>query len=169
MTIYVNPEYQILYDRIHEYLEYRDEGLYWKKNPGNWKTKLGNRIGHTDEEGYRITRFNKKSYKEHQLVFLYHHGYIPELIDHINRNKSDNRIENLREYTKFQNCHNRNLNINNKVSGHTGIIKRPNGKWHARINIKNKRHHLGTFNSIGEAIEVRKQAEIYYGVYNEKS
>lgn len=57
----------------------------------------------TDSDGYRLTSINYKKYYVHRLIYIYHYGDITDLtleIDHLNHNKSDNRIENLRLVTK---------------------------------------------------------------------
>ena len=81
-------------------------------------------------------------------------------IDHINRNKLDNRRENLRICTQQQNLQNKGIPTDN-TSGYTGVYKR-NNKWCARININKKQINLGTFNTFEEAKHARILAEIVY-------
>ena len=84
------------------------------------------------------------------------------VIDHINHNTLDNRKENLRICTLSENQHNRIPGKNN-VSGYVGVTPSPTpGKWVARIRVNYRTIHLGTFNTIEEAIEARKNAEIEY-------
>ena len=81
-----------------------------------------------------------------------------ELVDHEDWNKLDNRKSNLRVCTKSEN----NVNIkrkSNNTSGYTGVKQAPNGKWKSQISFKNNRIHLGTFETIEEAIIARKRAE----------
>jgi len=59
------------------------------------------------------------------LIFLYHHGYLPKFVDHIDGNKKNNRIENLREATKSQNAMNQKVSTRN-TSGIKGVM------WHKR-------------------------------------
>lgn len=88
------------------------------------------------------------------------------MVDHINGNRLDNRKINLRIVTPQQNAINISRRCDN-TSGHKGISwDKKSKKWHTYINIKTKRIHLGYFDSLEEAIEVRKQAEIeYFGEY----
>lgn len=60
-------------------------------------------VGTVSKEGYRRFSLSNRIFGVHQLVWLYHHGVIPPEIDHINQNKLDNSLENLREVTKAQN------------------------------------------------------------------
>ena len=89
-----------------------------------------------------------------------------EIVDHINRNKLDNRKCNLRICTYSQNQMNKCVQSNNK-SGYTGVRwdKRAK-KWKVQITVNKKQLHLGYYNDIEEAIKVRKKAEIeYFGEY----
>ena len=93
---------------IEEYVEYRDGGLYWKRLRGNRTNLLGRRVGCAHNNGYRQFRFDGTLALEHRAIWELHNGPIPDGldIDHINRDRSDNRIENLRLATRSQNCHN---------------------------------------------------------------
>lgn len=91
-----------------------------------------------------------------------------QIVDHINGNTLDNRIENLQVLTHRQNLTKQKINITNK-SGRPGVIfnkhlKSP--KWVAYIYINNKYKHLGYFNTFEEAATCRENAEnMYYGKY----
>ena len=80
--------------------------------------------------------------------------------DHINRNKLDNRRENLRICTQQENIWNQGVQKNN-TSGYTGVYKR-NNKWCARINVNGKQINLGTFITFEEAKQARMLAEVEY-------
>ena len=71
-------------------------------------------------KGYIHVKIKAKAFKAHRLVFLYHHGYLPECVDHIDGDKTNNRIENLRAATKEENCHNQKIRSTNK-SGYKGV------------------------------------------------
>ena len=88
-----------------------------------------------------------------------HHGYMPDQVDHINRNKKDNRIENLRECTTHENMCNQGLRKNNK-SGCKGVhFNKGKQAWEASITHKGSRDHLGSFKNIKDAIHARKESE----------
>jgi hypothetical protein len=87
------------------------------------------------------------------------------VVDHIDGNKLDNRRDNLRICTHQENDWNKTL-ISTNTSGVTGVTKTKWNTWEARIQVKGKKIHLGTFKTKEEAIQTRRQAEIdYYGGY----
>jgi hypothetical protein len=71
-------------------------------------------------KGYIHVKIKTKAFKAHRLVFLYHHGYLPECVDHIDGDKTNNKIENLRAATKEENCRNQKIRSTNK-SGYKGV------------------------------------------------
>lgn len=112
------------------------------------------------ERRYISTKIKGRGYRLHRLIFLFHHGYLPKQIDHINRDCLDNRIENLREVTPSQSAINRGIFSNNK-SGYTGVIwDRIHLKWTSYININNKRTTLGYYNNKEDAIASARGARI---------
>jgi hypothetical protein len=85
-------------------------------------------------------------------------------IDHINGNRQDNRIENLRDVPRSLNQRNSKLQNNNR-SGVSGVFWRAN-RWEARIYlVSGQRKHLGRFKTFEEAVAVRKQAEMECGYH----
>ena len=131
-------------------------GLIWKKT--------GKKAGSQDHPGYRRVYIAGLTYREHHVVWLWHHGELPNcIIDHINRIKDDNRIENLRKSDPHSNNMNRSL-MSNNTSGHTGV-KLVGKKWYAEITINKKTNRLGSFTDKQKAILARKEAEKkYYGI-----
>jgi hypothetical protein len=135
-------------EEAHRLFEYKDGALYWKEMV---TTRTGNRVGKIagsiHKHGYRIISVHGRQYKVHRLMFLYHHGYIPEFIDHINGIKDDNRIENLREATRTQNYQNRFVQKNNTF-GVKGVSKQKNSpNWRCRISYGGRLHELAGFKS----------------------
>ena len=121
-------------------LEYRDGGLFWIK--AGKRRKVGDRAGCLLSDGYRRIRLEGKPYKEHRLIYLIHNSVwditdLSQEIDHINRIKDDNRIENLRVVTRQEN------NFNTNVKGYCWDKEKQ--KWKARIRINGKYKHLGYF------------------------
>ncbi|AYN94438.1 hypothetical protein EAW52_10940 [Pseudomonas sp. LTJR-52] len=82
--------------------------------------KAGEIAGTVRPDGYRQISIDNKTYLEHQLIMLVSLGYLPELIDHLNGDKADNRLENLRPATSCLNARNQRLSAANK-SGATGV------------------------------------------------
>jgi hypothetical protein len=133
-----------LYNYLHETFQYQDGELYYKKSP-NFRIVLGQKAGGTNSNGYIIIEIKQKSYKAHRLIFLYHNGYLPEFIDHIDQNKQNNNIENLREVTKSENKYNTKKYKTN-TSGYKGVsYHKASKKWAACIRINKKDIWLGLF------------------------
>lgn len=129
--------------------EYRDGGLYWKHDRGS-NAKAGNRAGRLLQTGYRSVHVSGRRYQEHRLVYLWHHCFMPTQIDHINRIKSDNRIENLRATN--HSCNQINTNYKGSQSGFRGVRFVPStGKWAARIYQNSREIRIGTFLTPEEA------------------
>lgn len=136
---------------------YKNGDLYFKEHSPMWDTPIGNL-----SRGYYTCNIDNVSYLKHRLIYLMFYGELPELLDHIDRNSLNNRIENLRPADKKINSINRNLQSNNK-SGYRGISWNKNSeKWEIYITVNNKRKALGLKNTLEEAVEVRKQAEEKY-------
>lgn len=149
-------------ERLKEVLRYDLEtGVFrWACAIGN-RAKEGAVAGCLRSDGYCFIRIDGHPYAAHRLAWLYMHGVWPNLhIDHINRVRSDNRIENLREATRAQNQGNLPRYRNN-TSGIKGVslMKRDN-KWRASIRVNGKPKNLGHFNTKEEAAEVYRKAAI---------
>lgn len=101
---------------LKEYFDYKDGILYCRKPQNNSKMRIGDKVGHLViyKDGQRKIRCKILGhlYLASRLIFLYHKGYLPVCVDHMNHNPSDNQIENLRAATKQENCRNRRPNKN---------------------------------------------------------
>jgi len=107
----------------------------------------------------------KRQFSLHRLAWLYVHGELPEFIDHVNHNRSDNRIDNLRSVTRVENNRNKSISKHN-TSGVLGVSwHKRQEKWVAGIKVDYKKKHLGSFTDINDAIRARKEAEIKYGFH----
>lgn len=116
--------------------------------------------------GYYIIGIRPKVYLAHRVVWAIHYGAWPDgEIDHIDGDKLNNKIENLRVVDGATNRRNMPTQKNN-TSGHAGISVK-NGKWIARIGggQRGKRIYLGTFQTLGEAVAARKAAEQKFGYH----
>ena len=139
--------------------------LIWKKEISN-KVKAGDIAGCKGSRGYCYITINKKNYLAHRLVYLMHKGYLPRTLDHINGQREDNRIENLRPASLSQNAHNRKINTNNK-SGYKGVcFHTKSKKWLAQICHNNKNMSLGFYDTPEEAdAVVRAAREELHGAF----
>lgn len=115
-----------------------------------------------DSFGYPCSSIGGKSVRLHRVI----HPEVPKgmVVDHINRNKLDNRRCNLRVVTQRENCHNSSLRSTNK-SGVTGVfLDKRVGRWRAQIYHGGKVIHVGIFDCFDDAVKARKDAEVkYYG------
>lgn len=119
--------------------------------------RLGAEVGYVDWAGYRSVILLGCRIKYHRVVWLIHHGYLPEgNIDHINGVKDDNRIENLRIATAAQNVHNRIRT--GKYA--TGVYKGRQGRYIARIEHNGRKVYLGYYDTEAEAAAAYAGASI---------
>ena len=108
----------ISHDYVLSAFEYQDGNLIRKTGRVN---EIGQIAGCVHKgKGYIHVKIKAKAFKAHRLVFLYHHGYLPECVDHIDGDKTNNKIENLRAATKEENCRNQKIRSTNK-SGYKGV------------------------------------------------
>ena len=128
----------------------------WKARAENYATSqrfAGKKSGCPSKSGYLRMMVNGKLYYCHRLAWLYMTGRWPKAdIDHINRNRSDNRWCNLREASRSQNNVNAGMRKNN-TSGLKGAFFCQDKKkqWQAKIGLNGKGKHLGYFNTKEEA------------------
>ncbi len=137
--------------------------LIWKKVLSN-RTKAGALCGaNIDSKGYGRVCFDGKQYRAHRVVWALFYGQEPnQQIDHINGNKLDNRISNLRLANNAENSRNCKLSKNNS-SGITGVVfHKTANKWLAQIMLNRKNHYLGLYDTIEAAAKARKKAETQY-------
>ena len=149
---------------LKELLEYKDGGLYWKVKPAA-RVTIGDRFGaYNKRDRYRTGAVYNKPYREHRLIYLYHYGCIPDILDHINGVRDDNRIENLRASSHSDNGKNRGSNRNN-TSGHQGVSwHRPLSKWRVQLNVNGKNKHFGYFEDFDLACLLSDEIKsLYYG------
>lgn len=120
--------------------------------------------------GYRSIKIDQTVYYAHRLAWLWTHGEWPTgYLDHINLDRSDNRICNLRLATHSQNSFNRKLLSNNK-SGFQGVCWIKSAKrWRASIRTNGRRINLGQFRTLEEASAAyRDAAETHFGDFANK-
>jgi hypothetical protein len=131
-----------------------------------WRS-TGKITGCITRYGYLETQLDKRRYRLHRLAWLYVYGKWPiDCIDHKNRVRTDNTIENLREATRAQNRQNLTLDTRNK-SGVRGVsFDFLNKKWRASISINGKTKNLGRYKLKEDAAKAYKKAASVYHTHN---
>ena len=122
---------------------------------------LSSYVWHVDPNGYVIGRVDGVTTKMHRFLLRLDNGGAEE-VDHINRDKLDNRRSNLRIATRSENCFNRGIQSTN-TSGYIGVYKHVQmNKWCAQMNKDGHRMYLGYYDSIDDAVSARRAAELQY-------
>lgn len=139
-------------DFLKSILDYDENtGIFkWKIHKNGMKQ---DRIaGSLHPQGYINIGINKIYYLAHRLAWKYVYGNDPVVIDHINGNKSDNRISNLRDCSKRENCQNMELHREGKMPGvHQDTRINGSGRWIAKIWVGNDPRRIGTYDTYEEA------------------
>jgi len=141
---------------LKELFTYKDGMLFYKtKGRG---IKVGERSGNLNKDGYRHLGIKGHSYAEHRLIFLFHKGYVPEFVDHIDTIKDNNMIDNLRGCTKSQNCMNSKVRLN--ITGVKGLGYRENLEkpWITQLLCEGKYVLNKSFYTKEEAVEALEKA-----------
>ncbi|MDH0157327.1 HNH endonuclease [Stutzerimonas stutzeri] len=155
----------ISHEKLVEIMHYSPEtGVFTRRKKVN---QMPTEAGSTDKQGYRRIHLLGKVYRAHRLAWFYLTGEWPSAeIDHINGDRSDNRISNLRQCTHQQNNHNQPIRRNNR-SGVKGVHwDRRLQKWHAQVCLNFKVHHVGHFDDLSEAaLAVMDQRKKLHGEF----
>lgn len=144
---------EVTQDRLKAMFDYREDGnLIRKHSIGGNGNKAGRVIGtkpkNNRDNRYSATTIHGEHWCVHKLIYLYHYGYVPKQLDHINCDTSDNRIENLREASSSENMMNRRIFSNNK-SGHKGVSwSKSHGKWFVYMNVDKVRKNFGHYDDL---------------------
>lgn len=140
-------------EQVMENLTYNPETgeLFWRKT-GKGRPPLGTPAGVINALGYRTIGLAGKRHYAHRIAWLIHYGWWPSnQIDHINGDRADNRITNLRECSHAENQLNRHAPRPNK-HGFKGVDVCPkSGRFRARVVVRKKKHNLGYFDTAEEA------------------
>jgi len=146
---------------------YIDGDLFWKEKPSK-RDPAGMKAGSLRNDGYIGIYINGTYHFAHRVIWEMFNGVIPSnlCIDHINRNRSDNRLNNLRLSTFQQNHFNRSKQSNNR-SGFKGVSwHKQKQKWVAQIKIEGKNKFLGFFEDPEEAyLKYCEKAIEHYGEF----
>ena len=154
----------ITQSRLKELLHYNPStGIFTWIKKSKKSTSIGSIAGTKHNQGYWMICIARKRYLAHRLAWLYEFGVMPDkFIDHINRDKLDNRISNLRIVTRSENQQN-HKKFKTNTSGASGVYwSKKTKRWNARIWVKGKAISLGYFRALEEAKAARGKAEKEY-------
>lgn len=154
----------ITQETLRDMFDYCDGFLIWRKPPHKkGPQRVGSIAGCKDVLGYWRIGIDKHRYYAHRLIWLWHYGVEPNVIDHINGIKSDNRVENLRACTRAENQRNLGMIASNKT-GMKGVhwVKSMN-RWKGVIGANGKQYHCGYFDDPDQAKAAveRKRLELH--------
>ena len=167
--------------RLRRFFYYSDGVLVWRERPRTdfktqrafaiWNARFAKKpAGRLCRNEYRMVKIDDIPYLAHRLIWVWHRGRLPKKleVDHIDSNKTNNRIQNLRLATRSQNIANTPKHSNN-TSGFKGVRAR-HGKWVAQIVVNGKNHHLGTYTDITVAAAIYAFAsELAHGEFTHPS
>lgn len=142
-------------ERLREVLNYDPEtGVFTWNISRRGTAKAGSKAGSLDAKGYILIRVDGARFKAHRLAWFYIHEEWPEMIDHWNGDKSDNRIKNLRPASASVNSQNRRKAAAHRRDAALGVAWcDARQKWMARIKVDRRTLFLGRFALEGDAIE----------------
>lgn len=158
----------ITQELVRKIYDYKDGRLYYKVAVSNC-TKIGSMAGYIHKRPVKGDRYMVKIksmlFAGARIIFLWHHGYCPEIVDHKNRIKIDDHINNLRAATRSENARNRS-SMRNSSSKYLGVFVRSLPSWCSVINVDGKHIHLGSFKTEeAAALAYNKAAEKYFGEF----
>lgn len=175
---------QLTQELVKSLFDYKDGFLYWKISR-TVRIKIGDLAGsisNTHSGPRRMIKIGQKSYYSSRLIFFYHKGYFPKMVDHKDRNKANEKIENLRDADKHQNAWNVSKQAN-KTSKYLGVSLKTNKKtqlvkttglmktyisflWYSQITVRGVKIFLGGFKlEIDAAKAYNEAAKIHFGEF----
>lgn len=139
--------------------------LRWKQL--RYSSLIGKSAGWLMASGYQRIDLKSRNFYVHRVAWALHYGVWPDgPIDHIDGNRSNNQIDNLRLVTPSQHSMNRSVQKNNKLGAKGVCFHKPTKKYTAQIHVNRTKKHLGLFNTIEEAkAAYDAAAEKFFGEY----
>jgi len=159
-------------EEAHRLFEYRDGVLFWRERPRSdfktdlawkqWNPKHAGKIAGCWSGHHVTVAINRVHQPLARVIFLWHHGYVPEIVDHADCNPKNNDISNLRAATKADNQRNAGMYAHNK-SGIKGVCWHTAAKkWMAQIKVNGIKKYLGIYADIELAELVAQEARRKY-------
>lgn len=154
---------KLTYLRLVSLLSYCSETGFFTWRVTRGCRRKGSKAGALNGCGYRMIQIDGVFYYEHRLAWLYINGEFPEIIDHINGIRNDNRIINLRDTNALGNSRNTQM-LKSNTSGYRGVFwHKQRNKWSVQFRINGKSHAFGLFDDVHEAGAVanRERARLH--------
>jgi hypothetical protein len=145
-----DKDFTLSKEYLQSIFEYKDGKLYWKIRPANC-VKIGDEAGCLDSNKYYKVRINKKMYGLHRIIYAMHYGYFPKMIDHIDGNEANNKIENLRNANDAQNQWNTRKNIRNTSGFKNVYFRKSRNFWVCQFQVNKQTLSKGGFKTAEEA------------------
>lgn len=151
-----------LQKRFLEVFDCVDGKLFWKINTNKSKSLIGRQAGCNKGHAYGTVCLDRKSYCVHRVIYCMHTGEWPEIVDHINNDTKDHRIENLRAATDTQNKFNKPAQANNKSGVKNVCWSTAHKKWAVQVQAHGKRVFSRLFADLELAELVAEEARRKY-------
>lgn len=144
---------------LNELFYYSDGSLYRKKTTQK-NVQIHKKVGTVNTAGYVVVNLHNKVYLVHRLIYWMQHKYLPKYIDHIDGNRTNNQLNNLRAATNQENICNSKLR-KNSASGIKNVrFDSKLKKWVVRFTVHYKPIHIGVYKDLDDAINAAKDARI---------
>lgn len=151
-------------DALNSMFDYKEGVLYWK-NPSK-KSLAGKPAGCNSGHGYIKIQINGTQYYAHRIIYCMHHGYWPIVVDHKDRDTSNNRIENLRAANPSTNGMNSTF-VKSTCGVRNVSFHRKRNKYGVYLKVDGKGKFFGNFDSLDDAANAAKVArETVYGEFS---
>lgn len=122
-------------------------------------------LSYKNEYGYKVGAISGQPFQSHRVIWRWYHGSEPDQVDHINGDRSDNRICNLRSVSALENAR----NVKRTSKNHSGVVGvkwcKRSFVWIAEIKAQGRSTQLGRFNLFWDAVAARKKAEVDMGFH----
>jgi hypothetical protein len=150
---------------LKDLFQYEDGKLIRKSNGKSAVIPMG-------KTRYERVTVNGKAYALHRIIYLWNHGVLPDTIDHVDGNRENNKIENLRGVTQQQNCLNSKHRVRSKSPYKNVYLQAPvknagwKRNWVVSLMVNKKRKYIGSFQDAELADLVATEARnLYHGQY----
>lgn len=164
-----NMRKEITQELVKSLFDYHEDGYLIWKVPTRGRIVYGAKAGfmHDSGDGLRnMVGVNGSTYKLARVIFLYHKGYMPKEVDHIDVNKLNDRIGNLREADRSQQNANRNA-VPTSTSKYLGVVwDKSRNKWKSSIGVNKRTLFIGRYeNEHHAALAYNREAIRHYGEF----